>query len=245
MLRDVSRAAEQLKKKGFEPDLICAHPGWGEPLFLKAIWPDTPLLCYQEFFYNEHGFDSNFDPEFQEERGWYSQAKLLMKNAYLHLTLDQADWNVSPTHFQASSFPEHYRRRISVIHDGVDVQRAVPNPTPAPLELPDGTLLNHGQQIVTFVNRRLEPYRGCHTFLRSIPELQKLCPEARIVIVGETTASVTALFVRRVNGKIVFWRRLRGNTIHPVFISRASCPMSSSSRCCNSVPATCISPIPL
>jgi hypothetical protein len=29
------RAAEQLKKEGFEPDLICAHPGWGEPLFLK------------------------------------------------------------------------------------------------------------------------------------------------------------------------------------------------------------------
>ena len=180
-------AAEQLKKKGFEPDLICAHPGWGEPLFLKAVWPDTPLLCYQEFFYNEYGFDSNFDPEFQEERRWYPQAKLLMKNAYLHLTLDQADWNVSPTHFQASSFPEHYRRRISVIHDGVDVSLAVPNPTPAPLELSDGTLLNHGEQIVTFVNRRLEPYRGCHTFLRSIPEIQKLCPEARIVIVGGTS----------------------------------------------------------
>ena len=181
------KAAEQLKQNGFEPDLICAHPGWGEPLFLKAIWPDAPLLCYQEFFYKEYGFDSNFDPEFQEERGWYSQAKLLMKNAYLHLTLEQADWNVSPTHFQASSFPKHHKRQISVIHDGVDLRRAVPNQAPAPLKLPDGTMLKHGEQIVTFVNRRLEPYRGCHTFLRSIPEIQKLCPEARIVIVGDTT----------------------------------------------------------
>ena len=179
-------AAEQLKKKGFKPDLICAHPGWGEPLFIKAVWPDTPLLCYQEFFYNEYGFDSRFDPEFEKERGWCPQARLMMKNAYLHLTLDQADWNVSPTHFQASSFPEHYRRRISVIHDGVDLQRAIPNPSVAPLALPDGTVLKKGQPIVTFVNRRLEPYRGCHTFLRSIPELQRQCPEARIVIVGET-----------------------------------------------------------
>ena len=181
------RAAEQLKKKGFDPDLICAHPGWGEPLFMKAVWPDTPLLCYQEFFYNESGFDSNFDPEFQDEQGWYSQAKLLMKNAYLHLTLDQADWNVSPTHFQASSFPEYYRRRFSVIHDGVDLHRAVLNPSPVPLKLPDGIMLEPGQPIVTFVNRTLEPYRGCHTFVRSIPELQKCCPEARIVIVGDTT----------------------------------------------------------
>ena len=180
-------AAQQLKDQGFNPDLICAHPGWGESLFIKAIWPDVPLLCYQEFFYQEHGFDSNFDPEFPEAPGWRSQAKTQMKNAYLHLTLDQATWNVSPTHFQASSFPDFYRRRFSVIHDGVDLRRAVPNPSPTPLQLPDGTVLESGESIVTFVNRKLEPYRGCHTFLRSIPELQKRCPDARIVIVGGTT----------------------------------------------------------
>ena len=181
-----ARAAHQLKAKGFEPDVILAHPGWGEPLFLRTIWPNSPLLCYQEFFYNEHGFDSNFDPEFQEERSWKAQAKLIMKNAYLHVTLEQASWNVSPTHFQASSFPEHWRKRISVVHDGVDTKRAAPNPNPESLTLPDGTELKPGQPIVTFVNRRLEPYRGCHTFLRALPALQEQCPDARIVIVGET-----------------------------------------------------------
>ena len=108
-----------------------------------------------------------------------------MKNAYLHLTLEQADWNISPTHFQASSFPEHWQRKISVIHDGIDTRKAVPNPSPDPLILPDGTVLTKGEPIVTFVNRRLEPYRGCHTFLRSIPDLQHHSPDARIVIVGE------------------------------------------------------------
>ena len=181
-----ARAAHQLKAKGFEPDVILAHPGWGEPLFLRTIWPNSPLLCYQEFFYNEHGFDSNFDPEFQEERSRKAQAKLIMKNAYLHVTLEQASWNVSPTHFQASSFPEHWRKRISVVHDGVDTKRAAPNPNPESLILPDGTELKPGQPIVTFVNRRLEPYRGCHTFLRALPALQEQCPDARIVIVGET-----------------------------------------------------------
>ena len=37
------------------------------------------------------------------------------------------------------------------------------------------------------MNRCIEPYRGCHSFIRAIPELQRLTPDARIVIVGSTT----------------------------------------------------------
>ena len=150
----VAEAAWRLKGKGFVPDLICVHPGWGEALFLRTVWPEVPMLSYQEFFYQEHGFDTNFDSEFELERDWQRKAKLIMKNAYLHVTLEQSTWNISPTHFQASSFPEHWRSRISVIHDGVDMARAVPDPSPAPMTLPDGTRLEAGQPIVTFVNRR-------------------------------------------------------------------------------------------
>jgi glycosyltransferase involved in cell wall biosynthesis len=181
-----AEAAHQLKAKGFKPDLICAHPGWGEAMLLPTVWPNVPLLCYQEFFYNETGFDMNFDLELQGERSWQQQAKLVMKNAYLHVTLNQASWNHCPTQFQRSSFPPHWQPYISVIHDGINTHIAKPNPDVAPYPLSNGTVLDSSQPIITFVNRRLEPYRGCHTFLRAIPEIQRHNPEAQIVIIGDT-----------------------------------------------------------
>ena len=58
------RAAIKLKNEGYEPDLIFAHPGWGESLFLKQVWPHTKLVIYCEFHYALEGTDVGFDPEF-------------------------------------------------------------------------------------------------------------------------------------------------------------------------------------
>ena len=178
-------AAVLLRDQGFRPDLICAHPGWGESLFLKDVWPEVPMLSYQEFFYNARGSDYDFDPEQQGTPSWQERASLRMKNANLMLNLQASDWNVTPTEFQRSTFPSSWRDRISCIHDGIDTSLAVPDEHVTPLQLPDGTLVRRGEPVVTFVNRSIEPYRGCHTFFRALPRLQILNPEARIVIVGE------------------------------------------------------------
>lgn len=179
-----ARAAHQLKQQGWQPDLICAHPGWGEALFLRDLWPQVPLLCYQEFYYNAFGFDYDFDPELQGPPEWQACAKLRMKNANPLLMLEASSWNVTPTAFQRSSFPAHLQQRISVIHDGIDTDLAAPDPSLRELALPDGSVLPAATPIITFVNRRIEPYRGCLTFIRAIPAIQTLCPEAQIVVVG-------------------------------------------------------------
>lgn len=188
------RAALQIKHQGFMPDLIIAHPGWGESLFLKEVWPKARLGIYCEFFYHQQGADVGFDPEFPTTDDG-NACRLRLKNLNNLLHFEIADGAISPTHWQASTFPESFRHRISVIHDGIDTQLVAPNEQ-AVLTLTQSNgqtvLLSRQDEVVTFVNRNLEPYRGYHIFMRMLPELLKRRSQAKILIVGGNGVSYGA-----------------------------------------------------
>lgn len=205
-----ANAASQLKQKGFTPDLICGHPGWGELLFLRDVWPDVPLLTYEEFFYNPHGFDYDFDPELQGQPEWQQCAGIRMKTANHLLNLQSCTWSVTPTEFQRSSYPMAFRHRISVIHDGIDTNKACPADKPRNVRLADGTVLNANEPIVTFVNRSLEPYRGFHSMIRAIPQLQRMAPQSRLVIVGNTSGVSYGAICPEGEWKDVFLKEIKG-----------------------------------
>lgn len=178
----VLRAALALRAQGWTPDVIVAHPGWGEALFLKDVWPQARLGLYCEFFYQVEGADVGFDAEFSSGTG-LDASRLRMKNAGAMLQLSQADAGISPTHWQAAGFPESYRSKISVIHDGIDTTALRPNPM-ATVTLSSGLVLSRDDEVVTFLNRQLEPYRGFHVFMRALPALLKQRPKAHVVVVG-------------------------------------------------------------
>lgn len=179
-------AAKQLRDQGYMPDLICAHPGWGEALFIKAIWPQVPLLSYFEFYYHPHGADVGFDPEFPTSEN--DAPRLMGKNLSNLMNLEQCDAGVSPTDWQKSTHPTNFQHKIRVIHEGVDTD-AIRPAADTTIQLDGGIALRPGDEVVTFVNRNLEPYRGCHSFIRAIPEIQRRRPQARIVIVGSDGVS--------------------------------------------------------
>lgn len=110
--------------------------------------------------------------------------KITSKSFHVLSSLHTSSWNVTPTFFQRSTFPSTYHKQISVIHDGIDTNLASPATEPLTFIAPDSTVLTSSSKVITFVNRRIEPYRGAHTFIRSIPKIQELVPDAKIVIVG-------------------------------------------------------------
>ena len=171
-----------LAASGFAPDLILAHPGWGETLPLRTMFPKARLFVYCEFFYGAEGRDIGFDPEFPMS-GLDGHIGLQLKNATTLLALADCDLGISPTNWQQSTFPSHYQSKIEVIHEGIDTSRVRPNPQ-ARLMLPNGREVGSSDEIVTFVVRNLEPLRGYHVFMRALPEILRRRPNAQIVVIG-------------------------------------------------------------
>lgn len=201
------RAALQLKAQGFTPDLIIAHPGWGESLFIKEVWPHARLGIYAEFFYQPEGADVGFDPEFPAH-DVAGACRVRLKNINNLLHFESADAGLSPTQWQASTFPEPFRSRITVIHDGIDTEAVAPNPE-ARLTLNERISLTPRDEIITFVNRNLEPYRGYHIFMRALPELLRRRPQARVLIVGGRDVSYGAAPEKGASWKDVFIHEVR------------------------------------
>ncbi len=179
------RAAIKMREAGFYPDIIIAHPGWGESLFIKDVWPDAKLKIYSEFYYHIKGADVGFDPEFANaDQDVMCRVRLKNANNLLHFEI--ADAGISPTQWQASTFPDVFRKKITVIHDGIDTDAVTPNARVSlSLNNAERTLkLTKTDEVITFFNRNLEPLRGYHIFMRALPELLKRRPNALVLIVG-------------------------------------------------------------
>jgi glycosyltransferase involved in cell wall biosynthesis len=171
-----------LSSCGFVPDLIMAHPGWGETLPLRTVFPKARILLYCEFFYAGEGRDVGFDPEFPDT-GADGHVALNLKNAATLLGLLDSDAGVSPTQWQRSTYPQEFRRKIAVIHEGVDVDIVKPTPN-GTFGLPSGQHLRRSDEVVTFVARNLEPLRGYHIFMRALPRIMAARPLAEVLVIG-------------------------------------------------------------
>lgn len=184
-------AARQLKDaRGWSPDIIIGHTGWGELTFLKEIWPDVPIIGFFEYFYRTSGGLVGFDPEKppNDQAGFFAQAR----NTVPYTNIHTVDLGHTPTYWQRDRFPESFHDRMYVCHDGIRTDRLQPDPE-ASISL--GRLdrpLTRDDEVITYVARNMERARGFHIMMRALPKILKERPNARVLMIGGNETSYGA-----------------------------------------------------
>ena len=180
----VARLVEQLLDQEDPPDLVMSHSAWGEALCLQRVCGDVPLISYPELWGNSRslgfGFDQALDG-FEPDATSFSSANLIAE-----LAVFQSSAAVVASRSQLLSFPPELQQRLTLLPEGVDLERIKPDPH-ACLELPEQALgFRAGQPLVTFISRDLEPLRGLRQLLKAWPLVSQTLPEAQLVLVGGT-----------------------------------------------------------
>ena len=179
----VARAGRTLRDLGFVPDIIIGHHGWGELLDLGDVWPGVPVLGYYEFYYRLQDSDVDCDPEFPTSAAMLPTIRA--KNAVNLLALNNPGHGQTPTCFQLETYPAWAQKRITVLPEGVDLDRCRPDPSACsrPFRLGD-VHVAPGEKLVTYVARDLEPYRGFHSLMRALPHILGERGDIQAVLVG-------------------------------------------------------------
>lgn len=177
-----ARSAIAARERGFNPDIIMAHSGWGTGHFAKAIWPDATFIPYLEWWYNYPAVDQQ--PEDMKHDGDVDKmARTIIRNTPILTDIGQGDICLSPTKFQRDQFPPHLHNLIHVMHDGVDCAAHKPDET-AQFNWA-GRSFKPGAKTITFVSRGLEPQRGFPQFMRALAPVMAADPDVECIIVGE------------------------------------------------------------
>ena len=192
----VARLVHQIVSDGFRPELVIGHPGWGELLAIKDVLPGVPVVHHLEFVYQLAGADVAFDPDALPPLAGFEalsqKIRLRLRRAPQFLALHDLDRAWAPTQWQAATAPSMFADRITVIHEGIDTDAVSPNPQAEVRLNRAGLTFRPGDEVVSFVARNLEPYRGFHVFMRSLPELLRRRPLCHVVIVGGDAVSYGA-----------------------------------------------------
>ncbi|GHF18467.1 glycosyl transferase [Kordiimonas sediminis] len=175
----------KVKKKLPSPDIILNHTGWGSSMFLRDAFPNAKILTYYEWYYHAHDSDGEWISRKRNDPN--AEMRIRLKNTAILHDLAAMDWGQCPTRFQHSQFPDIFKDRISVLHDGVDTEFFTPNEE-ATLTIGD-TVLTAKDQVITYIARGMEEYRGFPQFMETVSILQKKYPALQVVVIGEDKVS--------------------------------------------------------
>jgi len=169
------------RNQDWVPDIVCAHSAFGAGFFAKDVFPNAKYLAYNEWYFNgpitDEGHPSPADDHDALVRSRIANSALLVDLAAMDLGL-------TPTQWQHEQFPEIFRPNIRILHDGVDTDFYKPG-NKTTVTMPNGAALTSDDDVITYVARGMEPYRGFPQFMEAVAKVQKSNSNAHVVIVGD------------------------------------------------------------
>tara|TARA_B100000674_G_C37959202_1_gene971121 strand:- start:1984 stop:3210 length:1227 start_codon:yes stop_codon:yes gene_type:complete len=177
----VYRACEELKQECWEPDWIINHVGFGNGLYLSDAFPSAKRIGLFEWYYNATGADVDFlrRGPLEPDRA----LRLRTWNAQTLLEIADCDYGVVPTQWQFNQFPQHLRSRLHVVHEGIDVD-SLASLKSSTRKKPSCLPNNSEIEVLTYVSRGFEEYRGFPQAMEAIALLQAKRPQLHALIVG-------------------------------------------------------------
>ena len=191
----VYRVCQNLRDEGWIPDWVLNHVGFGNGMYLSDAFPEAKRIGLFEWFYRAVGADVDFIRQGPVEPD--RALRLRTWNAQTLLELADCDLGVVPTKWQLQQFPSHLASKLHVIHEGIDVEslraleRGLSN-------RPDVLPKDPAIEVLTYVSRGFEEYRGFPQAMKAISLLQQRRPSLHALIVG---ADVVAYGARRGDGR--------------------------------------------
>jgi len=173
-----------LLQEGFRPRLVVAHGGNGYLLFLRQLLPNSCLVGYFEWWFNDRQAPWLFGADSLDAR-----MRMVCRNGITLQELDLCDVSVTPTAWQRSQFPTAQQQRLQVVFDGVDTGLFRPETWSGDVELKAETSeqplrLQPEARVISYATRGMEPLRGFPEFMTMLPELMRRYSDLEVVVAG-------------------------------------------------------------
>lgn len=167
----IIRIKEHLKGLGLKPDIVLIQAGFGLEILSQTMFNDIPVIGYFEWYEQD---PANPSPETQS---------VIMHPANMILNTISSDFAhrcsalIVPTRFQRQQFPLELRKRMLVIHEGIDTHFFQPR----------RDIVEHidNQFTITYVCRGLEPMRCVMQFFNIVKLVMLEKPNVVVKVIGE------------------------------------------------------------
>ena len=177
----VFRSCSELSKDGWHPDWVINHVGFGAGLYIRDVFPSARRAALFEWYYNSEGSDVDFLNRGPVEAD--RRLRLRTWNAQTLIELADVDLAVTPTFWQQQQFPEWMRHRLKVVHEGIDWSKLhLLSSATGQDEVWPGC--SKDAEIVTYVSRGFEEYRGFPQAMKALAQLQQMRPKVEVLIAG-------------------------------------------------------------